>query len=58
MTSAGTVASVEADEGLRWMFLADGVNLAINSLIGIRKFARGIYPEVAMTAKEAEASRK
>jgi hypothetical protein len=48
-----TVASVEADEGFRLMFLGDGVGFAINSLIGIRKFVREYYPEIAMTKDDA-----
>jgi hypothetical protein len=53
-----TVASVEADEGYRLMFLGDGVGFALNSLIAIRKFVRGHYPQVGMTAKEAASFRR
>jgi hypothetical protein len=53
-----TVTSVEADEGYRLIFLGDGVALAINSLIAVRKFIRGFYPQVGMTAKEAADFRK
>jgi hypothetical protein len=35
------------------MFLGDGVGFAINSLIGIRKFVREYYPEIAMTKDDA-----
>jgi hypothetical protein len=37
------------------MFLGDGVALAINALIAVRKVIRQHYPQIAMTPKEAAA---
>jgi hypothetical protein len=53
-----TVASIEADEDYRLMFLGDGVAFAINSLIAIRKFVREHYPQVAITEEESRSTAK
>lgn len=48
--AVNSVLSVDADKDIREMFLLDGVHLAMNAIIDMRKFILKLFPAPANTA--------